>query len=172
MLALLLCFVCVSTVWADTGIASGDVGSTPLPIESEALEKEKDEMESGRVAVSLSVICEENAALEFMFRETAEEKLRALQGVSIADSPESASIMLSFVVFATGVEDLSLPSRVVYSFAYGMPELTFIEDELISLPRFIYHEPVISTVYLLERSIEQNIREADEYFIGILRKAE
>ena len=187
VLALFLCCMCVSIGWADMDeallppiftslttltniskdIAADEAAPEPLSADKEPFRERRDD-----VVVYLSVTCENDAAMEKTFRKIAEAKLKTLKGVAVGNSAESATILLSFVVLVPGEENPSLPARVVYSFAYGMPELSFIEDELIFLPRFIYHEPVVSTSYLLERSIGENIEMADETFIGILRQGE
>jgi hypothetical protein len=146
---------------------SGDVSADETP-EGLTDEPQKTPLfqESGEeISIYIIVFCDD-PALEAATRVIAQDKLRSLEHVTIAGSMEESAVLLSFSAFRTRVEE---KEQIVYSFAYGTPDTEFVDGEPVALPRYIYHEPVITRPDELASCINGNILSADSNFIRHLR---
>ncbi len=122
-----------------------------------------------KIRICVLSVCEEDPALESAIKRAAEAALLKLKGVAVSDILEESSVLVSFVAFKERDEHGMQTGRIVYSFAYGTPDLDYAEGVLIALPRYLNHEPVLATRETLERKIVANIEEADRDFFRFLR---
>ena len=122
------------------------------------------------IPVYISVFCDGDETLEATIKVVAENRLQSLSGVRLAESLDDASIILSFMGRRQTLSG-DVPQEIVaYSFAYGTAELEFVGDELVSLPRYIYHECTLSEKQHLAANIGTSIQYADSQFIEILKR--
>lgn len=122
-----------------------------------------------KLRVCILSVCEEDPTMEASIREMAETAILRLKGVRVSDFLEDSSVMLSFVAFKERDSRGMQTGRIVYSFAYGTPDLDFSDGILIALPRYLHHEAVLATRETLEKKIGSNIEEADRDFFRFLR---
>lgn len=176
---LLLTCRCVA---AGTELQSGDL-APPLPADpppesapqaespfsDERLEGEDTET-LGSVGVFVSAFCGGDETLAAAIKLVAEGKLRPLKGVRIVESMNEAGIILSFSGFRVPASDDQAPERIVYSFAFGTPDFEFVDDEFVSLPRYIYHEAVYSTKNELSTAVGANVQTVDEELLSLIRR--
>jgi hypothetical protein len=120
-----------------------------------------------KIAVFVEVTCDD-PALEAAIRVIAQDRLRSVEYVEIVESMNDASVLLSFTAFRSraGNESREL---VIYSFAYGPPDTEIVDGEVVSLPRYLYHEAVASRSDELATAIDENVRTVDADFIRLLR---
>lgn len=119
--------------------------------------------------VNVTAYCEDDAALESAIKSIAEGCLLRLGGVSVSDVLEESSVMVSFVAFRERNSAGMLTGRIVYSFAYGAPDIAEAENVPVALPRYLYHQPELATRETLEGKIEADINTADRDFFRFLR---
>jgi hypothetical protein len=135
--------------------ASVDVEEKP------ALFDEKD----NRISVFVSVSCDD-PALETAIRVVAQDRLRSIGHINIVESMEDAAVLLSFSAFRAKSEERE---QIIYSFAFGAPDTDIVDDEPVSLPRYIYHEAAAARPDELASSIDEKVRMADANFIRLLQ---
>jgi hypothetical protein len=124
--------------------------------------------DSDKISVFVAVSCEDELALETAIRVVASDRLHSMNNVEVAGSIEEASVLLSFEAFRLRKEG-ELRDMIVYSFAYGTPDTEYINDEPVSLPRYLYHQAVVARGDELAARIYENIKTADENFIRLIR---
>lgn len=122
------------------------------------------------VGVCVLSVCEEDLALEAAVKRAAEAELLKLDGVFVSDYLEDSSVIVSFVAFKERDSHGMQTGRIVYSFAYGTPDLDSSEGVTIALPRYLHHEPTLATRETLEGEIAANIENADRDFFKFLRQ--
>jgi hypothetical protein len=123
--------------------------------------------ESERDGIAIYIMTtSDDPALEAAIRVIAQDKLRVLEHVATVESIDEASVLLSFSAFRTRVEERE---QIVYSFAYGAPDMEIVDGTPVSLPRYIYHEAVLTRPDELASSINGNIIAVDSNFIRHLR---
>jgi hypothetical protein len=120
---------------------------------------------SDAISIYVMVACED-PALEAAIRVIAQDKIRSLEHAGIAGSMEESAVLLSFSAFRARIEE---NEQIVYSFAYGTPDTEFVDDVPVSLPRYIYHESVMTRPDDLASCINGNIAAVDSDFIRHLR---
>ena len=107
--------------------------------------------------------------METAVKRAAEVALLKLKGVAVSEFLEDSSVMVSFVAFKERDSQGMQTGRIVYSFAYGTPDLDYVDGTLIALPRYLHHEPILATRETLEKKIAANIEEADRDLFKFLR---
>lgn len=162
---------------AEEGDLSPGVFPSLAPISKEDVEGKASSSGKGgdpvkaveKISVFVSVVCEHDAELEKTIRTAVEDRLRLLGGFTQTDTMEDASVLFSFVGFRVVSKGEAL-DRIVYSFAYGMPDLAFVDSKLIAIPRYLYHEPVMITEDKLGGKIGGNVEAANRDFMEPLRR--
>jgi hypothetical protein len=119
------------------------------------------ESDGDPISVYVLAVCDD-PALEAAIRVIAQDKLRSMGHAAVAESMEESSVLLSFAAYRARVGERD---HIVYSFAYGAPDTEFVDDTPVSLPRYIYHEAVLTRPDELASSINANIAAADSDFI-------
>lgn len=138
-----------------------------LPEEEAAL---LDRPDTASIPVYVSVFCKEDETLEATIKVVAENRLQSISGIRLAESLDDASVILSFAGQRKSLPGEPLQEVVAYSFACGTAELEFVGDELVSLPRYIYHECVLASKHDLSSHIAASIQYADSSFIDALKR--
>jgi hypothetical protein len=121
--------------------------------------------EGDAISIYIMAACDD-LALEAAIRVIAQDKLRSIEHVAVAESMEESAVLLSFSAFRTRVEERE---QIVYSFAYGTPDTEFVDGVPVTLPRYIYHEAVITRPDELASRINGNITAVDSDFVRYLR---
>ena len=122
-----------------------------------------------KIRICVLSVCEEDPAMEAAIKRAAETSLLKLKGVAVSEFLEDSSVMVSFVAFKERDSQGMQTGRIVYSFAYGTPDLDYVEGALVALPRYLHHEPILATRETLEKKITANIEEADRDLFKFLR---
>lgn len=121
------------------------------------------------IGICVLSVCEDDLALEAAVKLAAVTELLKLDGVTLSDDMESSSVIISFVSFKERDSQGMQTGRILYSFAYGTPDIEDSDGVLIALPRYLHHEPILATRETLEMNIADNIRKADVDFFQFLR---
>lgn len=166
----------------------GVAEATPLasPVLPDAAEIVVDEDEAARqdgnavsadvpdIPVYLSVVCGEDETLAAAIQIIAEKKLASLERVAIVPSINETTVLLSFHGFKLplAISEDQREELIVYSFAFGTTDVEFVGEELISLPRFLHHEAVVTKRGELTGAIEANVATTDENLFRILRESD
>jgi len=151
------------TVSDDRGAVSGDHEKDPEAEIQKMIES------ISKIQVCVLSVCEEDPATEAFIRVAAESALLKLRGVVITDELEESSVMVSFVALKERDAKGMQTGRVIYSFAYGTPDVDFSDGEVVALPRYLYHEAVLAPPGSLEEKVTANINNADRDFFQFLR---
>jgi hypothetical protein len=146
------------------------------PVASDALRYDESSVDNSplftkdeKISIFVSVSCENDMALEAAMRVVAHDRLRTVKNIKIAGSIDEASVLLSFAGFRSQPVSGDSRGQIIYSFAYGVPDLELVDNDAVSLPRYIYHEAILTNANGLASSIDENIQKANDNFIKRLR---